>query len=329
MQTASDSFLRDQLAERRQKLVAAAQSPGSDEQVLGLLEEVDAALERMRLGTFGLCEACHDPIEQGRLMSDPLIRFCIDHLTAVEQESLQRDLELAAQIQRSLLPPTKFLTDDWAAAFHYEAVGPVSGDYCDLISSEDGNLWLLFGDVSGKGIAAAMLMAQLHAIFRTLTTQGLPVTELLGKANALFCGSTLADCFATLVCVRVMPEGTLQICNAGHCPPFLLRSGKLLRVEATGLPVGITCQAHYESSTLRLNEGESALFYTDGLTEASNFGDEEYGEERLQKVLSGQTQCEPSELIHACLRDVHTFLGARKMSDDVALLVLQKRGKLH
>lgn len=324
MELITDAFLRDQLEERRRRLVASAPAPGWSNQIERLLGEVDGALERMRLGTYGICETCHDPIERERLIADPLICFCLDHLTTSEQRSLERDLQLAAQIQRGLLPQTHLSLGSWDVSYHYEAAGLVSGDYCDLITTEDHQIYLLFGDVSGKGVAASMLMAQLHAIFRTLAMHRLPVDQLVAKANALFCASTLADSYATLVCARTMPEG-IELCNAGHCPPLAVRQGQLDRLEATGLPVGIAYHGEYEIIRLSLAIGESLVFYTDGLTEACDAAGNEYGEERLSQLLSQVSPMAPVELIRACTQDVSAFLSGAKKTDDLALMVLQRK----
>src|SRR2546425_7712228 len=104
MAAISDQFLRTQLEERRQRLETAIASSGESAPVVQLLQEVDSALERMEKGSYGICETCHDSIEKERLITDPLVRFCLDHLTSEQQRALERDLELASRIQRALLP---------------------------------------------------------------------------------------------------------------------------------------------------------------------------------------------------------------------------------
>lgn len=103
----------------------------------------------------------------------------------------------------------------WETSFHYEPVGPVSGDYCDLIPS-DGQLFFVLGDVSGKGVAASMLMTQLHALFRSLTKMALPLGQMVSQANRVFCESALAGQYATVVCGQAKPTGEVEIHNAGH-----------------------------------------------------------------------------------------------------------------
>ncbi len=264
-------IFREQLHDRRQKLEAAAASRSRPDDVMRLLEEVDAALRRMQAGTFGLCDTCHDPIEPDRLLADPLIRFCLDHLTTREQRALEQDLDLAARIQRELLPKRDSHVDGWDVAYHYQPAGPVSGDYCDLIRGVAGDTYFLVGDVAGKGVAAAMLMSHLSAMLRTLVSVGLPLEQLIERASRVFCESTLPTHYATLVCGRASMSGAIEICNAGHPPPLVLRAGgEVERVDATGLPIGMFCSEHFSSRTVQLAPGETVLFYTDGLVEAQD-----------------------------------------------------------
>jgi sigma-B regulation protein RsbU (phosphoserine phosphatase) len=107
----------------------------------------------MDMGAYGLCETCHEPVEPERLVADPLLRFCISHLSAEQQEALQQDIELAVRIQTSLLPSRHLRSGGWEACYHYEAAGPVGGDYCDLIAPASGGMLFMIGDVSGKGVA--------------------------------------------------------------------------------------------------------------------------------------------------------------------------------
>ena len=191
MVTAIESVLREQLFDRRHKLEVAADGFKKTGEVTRLLREVDAALQGMEDGTYGLCDVCHDPVETERLLANPLARLCLDHLTPTEQRALEDDLALAAQIQTGLLPQPSQKIDGWEVAFHYQPAGLVSGDYCDLISSDDDSLHFVLGDVSGKGVAASMLMANLQAMFRTLISTKLPLDQILERASRVFCESTL------------------------------------------------------------------------------------------------------------------------------------------
>jgi sigma-B regulation protein RsbU (phosphoserine phosphatase) len=200
----------------------------------------------------------------------------------------------------------------------------VSGDYCDLVSSENGDLFFLLGDVSGKGIAASMLMAHLHAIFRSLITLDLPVDQLVERANHVFADATMPAYYATLVCGRARRSGEIELCNAGHCPPLMIRKGEVTSVEATGLPIGIFCQERYSASQLQLEPGDSLLLYTDGLTESFDPLEAEYGIERLTKMAGARHSFGPKALTAACLEDARSFRAGQPTADDLTVMVIQR-----
>src|SRR5437867_448250 len=137
MDAARDSALRIQLLDRRQKLEEAIARSEKLTQLEHLLQEVDSALLRLDGGTYGLCDVCHEPIEKEWLMADPLCRICLAHLSPDEQRAFEQDLDLASQIQRTLLPKQNLRFGGWDVYHYYEPAGPVSGDYCDLVYSEN------------------------------------------------------------------------------------------------------------------------------------------------------------------------------------------------
>ncbi len=318
--------IREQLLVRRQKLETARVGLAQNADLARLLSEVDAALQRMDAGTYGMCEACHDPIESDRLLADPLVRFCLGDLTAAQQTALQEDLDLAAHIQRGLLPTEHFQVVGWEACFHYEAAGPVSGDYCDLIKGEDGSLYFIFGDVSGKGIAASMLMAHLHAMFHTLVSVGMPLKSMVERASRVFCESTLPTHFATLVCGRADSSGGVEICNAGHLPPLLVRKGDVTRIESNGLPVGVFCDETFTATKLSLSAGDTLFLYTDGLSETVGDDGSEYGLTRLSTLVSRSHSDAPKAVIQSCLADLTAFRAGSAKSDDLTMMAIRRNG---
>lgn len=324
MEATALPILRDHLLDRRHQLEAAAPAFDAAGEVTRLLQEVDAALQRMAAGTFGLCETCADPIETDRLLADPLTRFCLDHLRPAEQRALQQDLDLASRIQRELLPKADARLDGWEIAYHYRPAGPVSGDYCDLIPGAAGEVYFLIGDVAGKGVAAAMLMAHLSAMLRTLISLGLPLGDLVERASRVFCESTLPTHYATLVCGRASSSGEIEVCNAGHPPPLVIRAGAITPLEATGLPIGMFCSERFSSRIERLTAGDTLLLYTDGLTEAQNPAGADYGVERLSALAASTVQLRPKALVDACLRDLGTFRGAPGLADDLTIMALRR-----
>lgn len=326
MVTAIEPLLRQQLIDRRQKLEVAARRTEGTSEISRLLKEVDSALQRMDAGSYGLCDVCHDPIETERLLADPLARLCLGDLTPRQQRDLEDDLQLAARIQNGLLPEPSLTLDGWRVAYHYEPAGLVSGDYCDLIRSEGDTFHFILGDVSGKGVAASMLMAHLQATFRTLVSSALPLAQMLERASRVFCESTLPTHYATLVCGSVSKDGTVQIGNAGHPPPLLVRNGEVQNIEATGLPLGMFSSEQFSVTDFQMSAGDTILLYTDGVSEALDETGSEYGLERLRKLLAGNGGSSPKEVISNCLVELNRFKRSGVLADDLTLMAIQRVG---
>jgi len=226
----------------------------------------------------------------------------------------------------NLLPNPNELRAGWRIAFAYEPAGAVSGDFCDLITVKTGKVGFYFflGDVSGKGVAASLMVASLHGIFRTLTSESRPLNQLLIEANRLLCESSLSNHYATLVCGRAYPDGWLELINAGHCLPMILRSNRVEKVESHGLPIGLFCSTTYTSQTIHLNEGESIALYSDGLVEALDSRGSYYGEERLEGQIWNARDGGPQALVETTLKDLHGFASGTTRNDDCTLLVMQR-----
>jgi sigma-B regulation protein RsbU (phosphoserine phosphatase) len=324
METMEYSNLRTQLLERREKLeksIPEIQNPSS---LILLLKEVDLALERMNQGIYGRCEVCHENIEPNRLLHDPLIKVCLDHLDDKQQKLLEYDLELAAKVQRALLPKNDQIINNWEISYFYQPTGAVSGDYCDLVIQEEGGEYIfLVGDVSGKGIPAAMLMSNLHALFRSLISFNFSVKTLLEEANRLFCQSTISSYYATLVCGKASQAGEIELCNAGHCMPLLLQNGKAAKFKPTGLPIGLFCNSQYNLEKMSLNSGDVLLIYTDGLSEAFH-NEDQYGEERVIELAEKNFILSPKEQIKEYIKDLSVFKKDVPQNDDITIMILKR-----
>jgi sigma-B regulation protein RsbU (phosphoserine phosphatase) len=315
-------FLQRQLEERKRRLEAVVATAPRNSGLADLLREVDSALDRMAEGTYGVCLECHESVEQDRLLADPLVQYCLDHLTQHQRTALQRDLDLASQVQRNLLPQKGLRAAGWETSYHFEPVGAVSGDYCDLIPS-NGQLLFMLGDVSGKGVAASMLMAQLHALFRSLTQMSLPLGQIVTHVNRFFCESALAGQYATLVCGLAKPTGEVEIHNAGHCPAIVVGPNGAFRIESTGMPLGMFRETEFSATCVQLQTGDTLFLYTDGLSEAASESDE-YGVDRVMTLVHQQSARQPAELIAACLDDMRAFTNGSQRFDDMTVMAVRR-----
>jgi len=325
----ADAYLREQLEKRRDELKSAISSPAPAMPVsplLDLLGEVDSAMQRMEQGSYGICEGCHDPVEKDRLLADPLTRLCIGCLTQEEQRALERDVELASSIQRGLLPQTDVRFRDWQIHYQYHPAGLVSGDYCDVISpsTEDGKLIFLVGDVAGKGIGASLLMTHLHAMFRSLSGAGHDLEKLLEIANSVFCESTTASQYATLICGQAGMSGEIEFVNAGHLPALVITKEGVEQFGSTGLPLGLFKTSRYQVTRVQLDPGDSLLLYTDGISETRGPAEKEYGADGLARVAGERHGWPPHEIAAACIRDVKNYSANARQSDDQTLMIIHR-----
>lgn len=313
--------VREQLLAGRTRL-ADVLAGGEKAHIDQLLNQVDEALQRIENGTFGICEECHTDIGEDWLREDPLTTVCLEHMTPKQQRALEYDLELAAQIQKGLLPSSDTVFEGWNFAHHYQPAGTVSGDYCDLIR-ETGHLYFIMADVSGKGVAAAMLASNLRAVFRSLIPLGLSLEEFMVRANRLFRESALPSQYATTVVGRTSAKGELELVNVGHLPVLLATNGDIRRFESTCRPLGIFSDDTVCVSKGQMSPGDTLVLYTDGISEAANDRDEEYGVEAVARLIGEQRYAHPNTLIAAVKQNLAAFRGRAERADDETLLAIQ------
>ena len=327
MDPALSGTLREQLVDRRQRLATAVSEVAGASDLVRLLQEVDAALERMDSRSYGTCEVCREEVGDDVLLQNPLVQYCLCQLNEQQLQALQDDLEMAARLQWALLPRQDERFAGWRAHFRYLPFGPVSGDYCDLIRDEaEGTLHFLVGDVSGKGVAAAFLMARLNAQVRSLIELRLPTEGVVARTNELFHAGVVPSHYATLVYGRAYANGEVEICNAGHCPPLVVRHRKIEPVAATGLPVGVLVDRAFETFRTRLSPGETLFLYTDGVTESQNPRGEMYGQEALAAWLAANGAAAPAALAAGCLGALTSFRAGAPQSDDLTLMAIGRTG---
>jgi len=242
--------------------------------------------------------------------------------------SLKGDLEIARQIQFGLLPFEPWDKDGVRIATAMRPANTVGGDYFDVIELGDGRLAVAVGDVAGKGMPAALLMALLQGSLRTLVSAGLRGAELMAKLNAHLCANIPSNRLITLVYAELDPAtGHLRYVNAGHNPPFLLQAGHPpARLCATAMALGITTDAEFAEMTLELEPGDRLVLYTDGITEAEDASDREYGDARLGAWLQASREQPGRALIDGVIAEVLEHCGNARPRDDMTLMCLERVG---
>jgi sigma-B regulation protein RsbU (phosphoserine phosphatase) len=258
-----------------------------------------------------------------------------------DQERLKRDIEIAKEVQQQMLPqalPRVATLEFTGTCLPARGVG---GDYYDFISLPGGKLGIALGDISGKGVFAAMLMSSLHAMMHSNALKyGDRAAALMEDINRLMLDATQGQRFATFF-YGVFDEATrdLTYVNAGHNYPMLFRprersAGKgseilqgfeLTRLEEGGTVLGFLAEAAYRQATVRLAPDDLLVIFSDGITEAKNEGDEEYGEERLAACAATGLGRAPADLMDHILRDVEAFSGPTPQYDDITLVVARVR----
>jgi sigma-B regulation protein RsbU (phosphoserine phosphatase) len=327
MEHTATAPLRRQLEDRRARLSASIAAEGPDADLVRLLKQVDSALGRIGTDDYAVCVVCQEHVSEEDLRLNPLMEYCLCGLTPEQQNALQNDLGLARRIQAALLPDPDLAAAGWEAYYRYEPAGVVSGDYCDLWVSPDDpdTMYFAVGDVSGKGVAASLLMAHLQAAFRALLGARVPLADLVARVNRQLLEASIPTHYATLACGRARADGRVELVNAGHCPPLIARGTGVDRVGPTGFPIGLLSEKPYEVTSLELAQGDALVLYTDGLTEARRPDGEEYGEQRVERLLAQRsTAGAPRHIVQAVRGDLAGFLGDSARTDDLTLLALRR-----
>jgi hypothetical protein len=260
-----------------------------------------------------------------------LLLFILLMLEVADRVVMKRDLEIARDIQSWLLPATPPLVPHLAIAFATRPANTVAGDYYDVfqrpVAATGESLFLLaVADVAGKSIPAALLMATFQASLKTLSATSYSLAEVVAGMNRYACTNSQSGLrFTTAFLSEFDPESRkLAYINAGHNPPVLRRSsGAIERLTDGGLPLGIRTEGTYESGSIVLQPGDWLVIFTDGLVEAVNLRDEEYGEPRMLNVLQAGTTGTPYELLHRMMADLDLFVGATPQHDDVTCMLVK------
>ena len=261
-----------------------------------------------------------------------LLIFVVLLLELADRVVMKRDLEIAKDIQAWLLPGAPLQIPGYQIAYATRPANTVAGDYYDVIlrpgrSLSEDRILFVVADVAGKSIPAAMLMATFQASLRTLSTSGVALAELVAGVNRYACSNSMGGVrFTTAFLAELDPAtGDIVYVNAGHNVPILRKSsGAMERLEAGGIPVGIFAESHYELRTTRLDRGDWLVIFTDGVVEAVNQKDEEYGEPALIRMVDRESGSVPAELLRSLLTDLDRHVGNTPQHDDITCLLLKR-----
>jgi len=243
-----------------------------------------------------------------------------------QNDRIREDMRLAELIQEGLLPKGSPEISGYDVAGATLAAGHVGGDYFDFIPLKDNRWAFALGDVSGKGVPAALLMANLQATLRSQVLQGTSCHQCLTNCNRLMYLSTTHDRFATLFYGRLdVRSNVLTYCNAGHERPYhLAHNGENHRLTAGGLAVGILEEFEYDDDIVILQPGDVVVIFSDGVTDMVNSRDEAFGEKGLENILDASKEMSAKELVDLIISEVNKHAGNEPAFDDVTVVVIKK-----
>ena len=252
-------------------------------------------------------------------------------LEIADRVVMKRDLQIAREIQTWLLPGVPPQIPGLAIAYATRPANTVAGDYYDVFprpgsTNEDNRVVLAVADVAGKSIPAAMLMATFQASLKTLSTAHVALPELASNMNRYACGNSQGGLrFTTAFLAEYDPiRRTVDYINAGHNNPILRRaSGQIERLDVGGLPFGILPEAQYQSATVTLAPGDWLIIFTDGVVEAENFRQQEFGEVRLFGAIEAEQSTTPADMLKRLMADLDLFVGNTPQHDDVTCMLLK------
>jgi sigma-B regulation protein RsbU (phosphoserine phosphatase) len=246
---------------------------------------------------------------------------------AVEQGRIERELQMAREVQANFIPRDTPHIPGWEFSADWQSAFEVSGDFYDFIYGEQPQLGIAIGDVADKGMAAALFMTLTRTVVRTSVLHGRDAADAISAANRVICADAAAGMFVTLCYAQLhCGTGEVQLVNAGHPAPLVYRADcdQLSELTPHGLPLGISDTARFPDERLALNAGDFILFYTDGLTDALNAQGEEFGKSRLLSVIHEYRHEVSQSMVDALRQSLLEFIGAAAPVDDMTVVIARR-----
>lgn len=331
--------IQEGLEEKQKEIIEFLETAPETEKEICLCEDedkvedhlhvIETSLEKIEEETLGVCVVCHGHVDAILLEMDYTAAVCLDHYSDEERRRLESELELSQVVQRALLPQqVPYIQGVELAAFSRpsEIIG---GDYFDFFQFRDGTHGLVIADVSGHGVSAGMLMSSLQMAIRTMAPETDVPAEILERINRFYIHNINFTTFVTVFLARFDPATlTLTYVNAGHNPPAVRRKsdGIVTWLRPTAPAIGLAEEFRARMETVLFEEGDSLLLYTDGLTEALNISNEEFGQERLGALVQQYADRPAPDLLQNIRQAVSAFGGNRPLVDDVTMVALKFSG---
>ena len=287
-------------------------------------EHLHDSLEKIEEGTLGICEVCHEAVDDELLQMDYTATVCLGHFTDEELRQLEGELELSQVVQRALLPQQVPVIEGLNIAAFSRPAQIVSGDYFDFVDFKDGTHGFVIADVSGHGVSAGMLMTSLQTAFHMLVPEMNSPLDVLRRINKIYIHNIKFTTFVTVFLGKFDPRTrTLTYANAGHNSVFLYHAAAQEGVwlEHSGPAIGLMEGFDTHSVDVQLDPGDILLLYTDGVTEAGNSKGLPLGDQRLAQIIRENTDATPEQLIQKVLRGLKDFTDGSPLVDDVTLVV--------
>ena len=300
--------------------------PLSEKAAEAHLQVLDTAIEKADNRILGVCEVCHDYIEPARLEMDYTCCVCLDHLSAAERKHLEFELELATKIQQALLPQQVPEIPGVELAAYSRPAAIIGGDFFDFYRFQDGAYGLVIGDAVGHGISASLLISNLQASLRILVPDYDTPAAVVQRLNQLFYHNIRLTNFVTLFLAHFDPDTyRLTYSNAGHNPALLFRPRangrkRLSWLQPTGAAIGLVEEFDFGMAAVTLAPGDVLLLYTDGITEAMNPQQEEFGQERLAELVQQGANWSAQELVQEIRDRLHDYSQDQPLADDTTIV---------
>src|SRR3989339_1410437 len=244
---------------------------------------------------------------------------------ALEKQKLEEDLEIAHDIQKNLLPHKIPQFTNFNVVANTVFSKQVGGDYYDVITLDNNNFCIAIADVSGKGVSAALMMANLQAFLKTICKQGMKIDEATGLINDLVSENITDGKFITFFWGLLNNEDiSIEYVNAGHNPPLLIRNGEIQKLGKGGIILGVMKTiSPYTSELIKLEKDDVIILFTDGISEAKNIKDEEFSDEKLENLVLELSHKSAKEILTVIQKEVHTFASGAVQSDDITLMAIK------